>query len=420
MPRLAWFALAPCFLLSGCFSMMSQSDFGMGNGGGPPAGAVVLDAVTLPAQLPLFAVVGVSKAHQNAKAREEIRLLLAELEQNPELIFDKKRQSFFRLHDQDKAIKEWLSLKVEQPQAFDDDFLYELYRHKTAAAAVPDQIPRRASPALLDRLFADYAAHCVSDSSWHHYHLHKLYRVYASPDCRDSADILDEFIMAQPAKAKQLLSVFDPGSGGGPAHAPWEWQSLNQANERVKSGAAAARFAGRKAVRRAEKDPSVVLRADFWAELPRYESRALVEAWMIRALRSKVGTVFKDEQLFELYKMDNVVPQRHRLTFLPEQISPREKLALFEHVYDHNIGLVPDSAEYTGLVPDSADKYLGLSSLLQAWCLRAIGEEQWVKKETADKFVSRYPQRSQQLVDQYRLRGSPPSFVSEIEAALRR
>jgi len=66
MPRLAWFALAPCFLLSGCFTIMSQQDFGMGNKKEVPIGAVALDAVTLPIQV--VAVAGEGAAYVGGKA----------------------------------------------------------------------------------------------------------------------------------------------------------------------------------------------------------------------------------------------------------------------------------------------------------------------------------------------------------------
>lgn len=93
MPRLAWFALAPSFLLSGCFSMMSQADFGMGNKKEVPIGAVALDAVTLPLQV--LAVAGEGAAYYGGKALrgpspyDEIQRVRNELAANPRLLSDR-------------------------------------------------------------------------------------------------------------------------------------------------------------------------------------------------------------------------------------------------------------------------------------------------------------------------------------------
>lgn len=63
MTRLAWFALAPCLLLSGCFTMMSR---GIVEKKPVNPGAVVLDAVTLPIQA--VAVAGEGAAYIGGKA----------------------------------------------------------------------------------------------------------------------------------------------------------------------------------------------------------------------------------------------------------------------------------------------------------------------------------------------------------------
>ena len=94
MPRLAWFAVAPCFLLSGCFTIMSQADFGMGNKKEVPIGAVALDAVTLPLQV--VAVAGEGAAYAGGKALrgpspDQVRASFkADLAKDPMILKDSK------------------------------------------------------------------------------------------------------------------------------------------------------------------------------------------------------------------------------------------------------------------------------------------------------------------------------------------
>ena len=91
MPRLAWFALAPCFLLSGCFSMMSR---GVVEKKPVNPGAVVLDAVTLPIQV--VAVAGEGAAYVGGKALrgpspDQVRASFkADLAKDPMILKDPK------------------------------------------------------------------------------------------------------------------------------------------------------------------------------------------------------------------------------------------------------------------------------------------------------------------------------------------
>jgi len=202
MPRLAWFALAPCFLLSGCFSAMSQADFGMGNGDGPSAGAVVLDAVTLPVQAPVLLGSGVNHIREETKIRRETDAILAELEKDPELLFDAKMIGRCHHGLARVEVAKWADLKAEQPGGLQEDLLYELLRHKGHPFVSLSRIPDHLSPGLLERLYADRAAHCLS-SGVCEYHMEKLLRAFVLKN----GDSMEQFILKHPAKARELLAA---------------------------------------------------------------------------------------------------------------------------------------------------------------------------------------------------------------------
>jgi hypothetical protein len=171
-------------------------------------------------------------------------------------------------------------------------------------------------------------------------------------------------------------------------------------------------LAGREAVARLDKDPSLLLRPEFWAGLPRAESRALVRSWLTRALDSKEKSVFTDEQLFELCKADGPLPDEVRLTFLPERINPRDNPELFERIFAHSLAWEPGIA----------DRRSRAESLLLEWCYRAIDEKRpWNKpwsRENAQRLVARYPEHCRKLVIRYKGQKYAPSFHHEILGAL--
>jgi hypothetical protein len=407
MPRLAWFALAPCFLLSGCFSMMSQADFGMGNGGGPKAGAVVLDAVTLPVQAPVLLAAGANRIHEESKVRREIDAILAELEKDPELLFDAKMigrcdHGLVRIE-----VAKWANRKAEQPGGLQEDLLYELLRHKGHPFVYISPIPKHVSSALLERLYADHAAHCLSLGVCE-YHMEALLRAYVPRPL----DAMEQFIVAQPAKARELLATYHGVGDPAPTNQPSWWRGLREADRKVSSGEYQAMLAGREAVARLDKDPSLILRPEFWAGLPRPESRALVRSWLTRALDSKEKSVFTDEQLFDLCKADGPLPDEVRLTFLPERINPRDNPEIFERIFAHSLAWEPGIA----------DRRSRAESLLLEWCYRAIDEKRpWNKpwsRENAQRLVARYPEHCRKLVIRYKGQKYAPSFHHEILGAL--
>jgi hypothetical protein len=408
MPRLAWFALAPCFLLSGCFSMMSQQDFGMGNSNGPTPGAVVLDAVTFPVQAPVLLAAGANRMHENAKIRQETDAILAELEKTPELLFDAKMIGRCSHGMTRIEVAKWANLKAELPEGFQEDLLYELLRHKGHPFVSFSKIPDHLSPDLLERLYADRAAHCLS-SGVCEYHMEKLLRAFVLKN----GDSMEQFILNHPAKARELLAAYHDVGEPAPTNQPSWWRWLRESDRKVSSGEYQAMLAGREAVARLDKDPSLILSPDFWAGLPRAESRTMARTWLTQALYSKEKNVFTDEQLFALCKADNVLPDEVRLTFLPDQINPKDKPELFEKLFAYNIVLWPDEASRRARV----------ELFLEAWCYRAIGEKRpgnnppW-SRENSRKFVALYPEHARSLVARYKGKKSSPYFVHELLGAL--
>jgi hypothetical protein len=408
MPRLAWFALAPCFLLSGCFSMMSQADFGMGNSNGPTPGAVVLDAVTLPVQAPVLLGVGMNRIHDESKIRRETDAILAELEKDPELLFDAKMIGRCSHGMTRIEVAKWANLKAELPEGFQEDLLYELLRHKGHPFVSFSKIPDHLSPDLLERLYADRAAHCLS-SGVCEYHMEKLLRAFVLKN----GDSMEQFILNHPAKARELLAAYHDVGEPAPTNQPSWWRWLRESDRKVSSGEYQAMLAGREAVARLDKDPSLILSPDFWAGLPRAESRTMARTWLTQALYSKEKNVFTDEQLFALCKADNVLPDEVRLTFLPDQINPKDKPELFEKLFAYNIVLWPDEASRRARV----------ELFLEAWCYRAIGEKRpgnnppW-SRENSRKFVALYPEHARSLVARYKGKKSSPYFVHELLGAL--
>ncbi|MFZ9412497.1 MAG: hypothetical protein ACO28N_03340 [Opitutales bacterium] len=408
MPRLAWFALAPCFLLSGCFSAMSQADFGMGNGDGPSAGAVVLDAVTLPVQAPVLLGSGVNHIREETKIRRETDAILAELEKDPELLFDAKMIGRCHHGLARVEVAKWAELKAEQPGGLQEDLLYELLRHKGHPFVSLSRIPDHLSPGLLERLYADRAAHCLS-SGVCEYHMEKLLRAFVLKN----GDSMEQFILKHPAKARELLAAYHDVGDPTPTNQPSWWRGLRESDRKVSSGEYQAMLAGREAVARLDKDPSLILRPEFWAGLPRPESRTLVWSWLTRALDSKEKSVFTDEQLFELCKADGPLPDEVRLTFLPEQINPKDKPELFEKIFAYHVVLWPDQTFGRSRV----------ELLLEAWCYRAIGEKRpwnnppW-SRENSKKFVALRPEHARSLVDRYKGKKSAPYFVHVLRESL--
>ena len=408
MPRLAWFALAPCFLLSGCFSAMSQADFGMGNGDGPSAGAVVLDAVTLPVQAPVLLGSGVNHIREESKIRGEVDAILAELEKDPELLFDAKMIGRCHHGLARVEVAKWAELKAEQPGGLQEDLLYELLRHKGHPFVSLSRIPDHLSPGLLERLYADRAAHCLS-SGVCEYHMEKLLRAFVLKN----GDSMEQFILKHPAKARELLAAYHDVGDPTPTNQPSWWRGLRESDRKVSSGEYQAMLAGREAVARLDKDPSLILRPEFWAGLSRPESRTLVWSWLTRALDSKEKSVFTDEQLFELCKADGPLPDEVRLTFLPEQINPKDKPELFEKIFAYHVVLWPDQTFGRSRV----------ELLLEAWCYRAIGEKRpwnnppW-SRENSKKFVALRPEHARSLVDSYKGKKSAPYFVHVLRESL--
>ncbi|MFM2211964.1 MAG: hypothetical protein RL639_1158 [Verrucomicrobiota bacterium] len=407
MPRLAWFALAPCFLLSGCFSMMSQADFGMGNSKGPTPGAVALDAVTLPVQAPVLLAAGANRIHDESKIRRETDAILAELEKDPELLFDAKMIGRCSHGMTRIEVAKWANLKAELPEGFQEDLLYELLRHKGHPFVSFSKIPDHLSPDLLERLYADRAAHCLS-SGVCEYHMEKLLRAFVLKN----GDSMEQFILKHPAKARELLAAYHDVGEPAPTNQPSWWRGLRESDRKVSSGEYQAMLAGREAVARLDKDPSLILRPEFWAGLPRPESRALVRSWLTRALDSKEKSVFTDEQLFELCKADGPLPDEVRLFFLPERINPRDNPELFERIFAHSLAWEPGIA----------DRRSRAESLLLEWCYRAIDEKRpWNKpwsRENAKRLVARYPEHCRKLVNRYKGQKYAPSFHHEILGAL--
>ena len=401
MPRHAWFALAPCLLLSGCFSMMSQADFGMGHANGPSAGAVVLDAVTLPVQAPVLLAAGAEHMQENIKIRQETDAILAELEKNPELLFDAKMIGRCTHGLTRSEVAKWAKLKAEQPEGFQEDLLYELLRHKGHPFVHISPIPKHVSPALLERLYADRAAHCLSSGQCD-YHMEALLTAFLLR----SEGRMEQFVLSHPAKAKELLAAYDDFDGPSSNRPPSWWYGLRAAERKVSSGEYQAMLAGRQATKRLDNDPSLLLSPEFWAGLPRPESRAEVRSWLTQALQAKEKNVFTDAQLFELWKGDNALPDEVRLTFLPDQIDPRDKPELFEKIFAYNVVLWPDQPSRRSRV----------ELFLEAWCYRAIGEKRpwnnppW-SRENSRKFVALYPEHARSLVARYKGKKAAPYFV---------
>ena len=145
----------------------------------------------------------------------------------------------------------------------------------------------------------------------------------------------------------------------------------------------------------------MLLSPEFWAGLPRPESRAEVRSWLTQALQAKEKNVFTDAQLFELWKGDNALPDEVRLTFLPAQINPRDKPELFEKIFAYNVVLWPDQAS----------KRTRVELFLEAWCYRAIGDKRPWTRENSRKFVALYPEHARSLVARYKGKKATPSFV---------
>jgi hypothetical protein len=228
-----------------------------------------------------------------------------------------------------------------------------------------------------------------------------------------NGDSMEQFILKHPAKARELLAAYHDVGEPAPTNQPSWWRGLRESDRKVSSGEYQAMLAGREAVARLDKDPSLILRPEFWAGLPRAESRALVWSWLTRALDSKEKSVFTDEQLFELCKVDGPLPDEVRLTFLPEQINPKDKPELFEKIFAYHVVLWPDQTFGRSRV----------ELLLEAWCYRAIGEKRpwnnppW-SRENSKKFVALRPEHARSLVDSYKGKKSAPYFVHVLRESL--
>lgn len=403
MPRLAWFALAPCFLLSGCFSMMTdQTPAGFA----PPRAAVALDVVTAPIQIPLFlaadSVSGGLKGAHDSKIRAEAAKYIAVLEKNPELILDPTAKSGWDKEvTSSYHVTDWIVAKVKSPDGFNEDMLFEIFRHDSKVQW-HGEIPERASAALLDRLTFDHGDRCRRSFCVHMFTLMRAYT--RSPYDADMQDVCDDFILQHPAKAKELWLL---NQGSARRGAPDWWRLLDSAWGRAQSGKAAAKRTGRLAIDRAAKDPGLLVQKDFWAGIPDSESRAWVITWMQRDL-ADLRTRFTQEQLFELFRADNNLPEQVNRISIPWHIDPIRNRALFERIYQHNLSLVPGGGA-APLVEDCR---------LDQWCARAVSKEVWDEK-LAPIFVERFPDRAREIILRFKGLQNRPSWVLQLEQAAR-
>ncbi len=403
MPRHAWFALAPCFLLSGCFSMMSNHESA---GFSPPPAAVALDVLTVPVQIPLFvAADGVSrglKSSHDAKIQEQAKAYIAVLEKNPELILDPTAKSAWDKEVTDSPhVMNWIRGKVKSPDGFNEDMLFEIFRHDSKVRW-HGEIPERASAALLDRVYVDHSDLCRRSFCNHMYTLMRAYT--RSPYNADINDVCDDFILQHPAKAKALWML---NQGSARRGAPDWWSLLDSAWGRAQSGKAAAKRAGRLAIERATKDPGLVVRKDFWAGVPDAESRAWVIGWMQRDM-ADFGTRFTHEQLFELFRADNNLPDQVNRIPIPWHVDLTRNRVLFEKIYQHNLSLVPG-----GGVPPMVE-----DCRLDQWCARAVAGGVWDEK-LAPVFVERFPERAREIILRFKGVKNRPSWVLQLEQAIR-
>ncbi len=403
MPRLAWFALAPCFLLSGCFSMMTdQTPAGFA----PPRAAVALDVVTAPIQIPLFlaadSVSGGLKGAHDSKVRAEAAKYIAVLEKNPELILDPTAKSAWDKEVTNSYhVTDWIVAKVKSPDGFNEDMLFKIFRHDSKVRW-HGEIPERASTALLDRLTVDHSDNCRQSYCQHMFTLMRAYT--RSPYDADMQEVCDDFILQHPAKAKELWML---NQGSARRGAPDWWRLLDSAWERAQSGKTAAKRTGRLAIDRAAKDPGLLVQKDFWAGIPDSESRAWVITWMQRDL-ADFRTRFTQEQLFELFRADNNLPDQVNRISIPWHIDPIRNRALFERIYQHNLSLVPGGGA-APLVEDCR---------LDQWCARAVAKEVWDEK-LAPVFVERFPERAREIILRFKGLQNRPSWVLQLEQAAR-
>ena len=403
MPRLAWFALAPCFLLSGCFSVMTSNAPAAFD---PPRASVALDVLTAPVQIPLFMVAdGVSgglKKSRDAKVEEQAKAYIAVLEKNPELILDPTAKSPWDTEVTDSPhVMSWIRGKVKSPDGFNDDMLFEIFRHDSKVRW-HGEIPERASAALLDRLYVDHGDRCRRSFCMH---MDTLMRAYTrSPYDANIQDVCDDFILQHPAKAKALWML---NQGSARRGAPDWWRLLDSAWERVQSGEAAAKRTGRLAIERAIKDPGLVVRKDFWAGVPDPESRAWVISWIQRDV-ADFRTRFTQEQIFELFRADNNLPHQVNRIPIPWHVDPARNRVLFEKIYQHNLSLVPGGGA-PPLVEDCR---------LDQWCARAVSANAWDEK-LAPVFVERFPERAGEIISRFKGVKNRPSWVLQLEQAIR-
>jgi hypothetical protein len=370
-------------------------------------GAVVLDVVTSPVQAPFFIAAGASHLNQQAEIRKQTEELLAALEKKPELLLDPDANERWRHAGLSRGVAEWVVYKVESPDGFNEDMLFELLRHDHQVKGeiiYNVVIPPRASLALLERLYVNYATQCLKEEFRHgDRHMPSLARSYQRKavliQCYERSDEWDAFIQLQPAKAKELLAAYKGQDRRGMP----DWvRYLDSAMERENSGENARIRARRQVIERVERDSGVLFKQDFWGEISDPELRREVK-WWIRDRFYRPELKFTDDQLFELFRRDSVVPREVRLSEFPVSLGPSRRPDFFERIYQDRLIHFPEGS--------------GLE--MQYWCARAVGEERWTMEKCAAPFAKRYPEKARELIRKCEGLPARPGFLWELERELR-
>lgn len=377
-------------------------------------GAVVLDVVTSPIQAPVFIVGGAMHLQHKAEVRSRAEAVIADLEKNPELLLDPQSQARWNDNDINNQVAKWVVQKVESPDGFKEDLLFELLRHDTALTGYVGRsfrIPERASIELLDRLYDNYHAHCLVTDSFHPGHIKGLVQAYAQkssvgPRGMFERDLWDDFIFLQPAKAKELRSAYSDESKSRP---PEWWQELRQAWAREASGESADNRSARRSIDRAARDAGVLFKPDFWAELPAARSRWLVGNWM-RTKLARNELLLSDDQFFEIFRADGVLPSEVAYLPFPADLGPNSKSALFKRIYEHNVSLIAAD----GSTPRS------FYWTMERWCAHAIDKHSWDGAQCTALFLRRYPEQARELIRRCAGHPNRPSFVRDLERAAKR
>jgi hypothetical protein len=200
-------------LLTGCFSALSR---GITEHGPVKPGAVVLDVATSPVQAPFLIVGGVMHLNQQAEIRKKTEEVLADFEKKPELLLDPDAKDRWHSTSIRRGVAEWVAKKVESPDGFSEDMLFELLRHdhKVQGDIGYVAIPPRASVALLDRLYVNYATQCLKEEfRYGDHHMPSLARSYVRQSGRtvkyySDYEVWAAFVQLQPAKAKELRTAY--------------------------------------------------------------------------------------------------------------------------------------------------------------------------------------------------------------------